>query len=70
MGRNRKNKNFRSIIVNDIEYKWRVCDFNCDGDGSCKYQIWLNKNKIFEELINSTIITPKNVRETILEKKL
>ena len=38
---------------------------NCDGDGSCRFQMWKDKIKIFEELTVETI-TPKIVREQIL----
>jgi len=59
-------KQLRKIIVNDIEYYWIVSYFNCDGDGGSKFKIWLNKKLIYQELVHSTKITPKNVREKIL----
>lgn len=61
-----RRKLLRRINVNDIQYFWCVVDTNCDGDGGSKFQIWKNKVKIFEELIWTEIITPKIVREKIL----
>jgi hypothetical protein len=60
-------KQIRKINVDDIEYHWVVNSHNCDGDGGSMFKIWLNKKPIYEELIHNTIITPKNVREKILE---
>jgi len=58
-------KKVRSIIVNDMEYKWRVGRCNCDGDGGCRYTIWKDKKMVFEEIIHNKDITPQMVRETI-----
>jgi len=62
-----RRKHLRKILINNEEYLWCVVNYNCDGDGSSKFQIWKDKSKIFEELINE-IITPKIVKEKI--KKL
>jgi len=62
-------KLLRKINVNNIQYFWCVVDTDCDGDGGSRFQIWENKVKIFEELIWTKIITPKIVREKILNIK-
>ena len=68
MSKNKGKKYLRKIIVNDIEYYWKVDNHNCDGDGGSVYQIWLNKKLIYKELIHyPTVITPKTVREKILK---
>ena len=60
----------RKIVVEDIEYYWIVNRHNCDGDGGSFYQIWFNRKLVYKELIHyPTVITPKNVRETILKIK-
>lgn len=56
----------RKIIVNNITYYWGVYDYNCDGDGSCKFSIWKDKKIIFNELILNETITPSIVKEKIL----
>ncbi|MFA5585555.1 MAG: hypothetical protein WDA02_03300 [Saccharofermentanales bacterium] len=66
MSSKNRRKLLRKIVVNDIKYFWCVVDFDCDGDGGSRFQIWLNKEKIFEELIWNKTITPKIVREKIL----
>jgi hypothetical protein len=67
MSSKNRRKLLRKIKVNDEQYFWCVVDTNCDGDGGSKFQIWKNKVKVFEELIRTETITPKNVREKILE---
>lgn len=62
-----RNKLLRKINVNNIEYFWCIVNHNCDGDGGNKFCIWKNKIKIFEELNRLNIITPKIVREKIIE---
>lgn len=64
-----KNKKslLRKIVVNNEKYYWIVCDYNCDGDGSCRFKIYKDKKVIYEDLICNEIITPKIVREKILE---
>jgi len=64
-----RNKTLRKIIVNGIEYIWSVNGYNCDGDGGCRFIIWENKVEIHHELIHNEKITPKIVREKILELK-
>jgi len=46
MSKSKKRKNLRKIVVNDIEYFWKVDNHNCDGDGGSIYQIWKDKKKI------------------------
>ena len=67
MGNRTKKSDLRKIIVNDKLYYWNVSDYNCDGDGGCKFQIWYDKEVIFKEIIHNDTITPKNVREQILK---
>jgi hypothetical protein len=57
----------RKIEVNNEQYYWCVFHPNCDGDGGSKFQIWKNKAKILEEVIHVESITPRTVRERILE---
>jgi hypothetical protein len=64
-----RRKLLRKINVNNTEYIWSVSNNNCDGDGSSKLQIWNNKIKIFEELIQSEIITPKKIKQIIINIK-
>lgn len=66
MSSKNRRKLLRKINVNNIQYFWCVVDYDCDGDGSSRFQIWKNKQKIFEELICGVSITPKIVREKIL----
>lgn len=66
MSTKNRRKLLRKIVVNNEQYYWCVIDNNCDGDGSSRFKIWKNKNKLFEELITTEIITPKIVREKIL----
>jgi hypothetical protein len=66
MSSKNKRKLLRKINVNDEQYFWCVVDYNCDGDGGSIFQIWLNKVKVFEKLIHTETITPKIVREKIL----
>jgi hypothetical protein len=67
MGSKNRKKLLRKINVNNEEYVWCVVDHNCDGDGGCRFKIWKNKIKVYEELIHSKIITPKIVKEKILK---
>jgi hypothetical protein len=60
-------KSLRKITVNNEPYIWTVTDHNCDGDGSCRFKIWKNKVELYSELVSSVSITPKIVREKILE---
>lgn len=64
--KNRKDK-IRKIIVNGIEYYWGVFDYNCDGDGGCRFNIYKDKKIIYQDIIHNKIITPISVREKILE---
>ncbi len=67
MSSKNRRKLLRKININNEQYFWIVCDPNCDGDGGSVFQIWKNKVKIFEQLIWKEIISPKIVREKILE---
>jgi len=70
MSKSRKRKKARKIVVDDIEYYWIVNRHNCDGDGGSIFNIWKDKKTIYKKLIHyPTVITPKNVRETILKIK-
>jgi len=67
---NRVKKSFlRKIIVDNKLYYWNVSNYNCDGDGGCNFQIWYDKEVIYDEVILNDIITPKIVREHILKIK-
>jgi len=71
MSSKKRYKLLRKIIVNDEIFFWCVVDCDCDGDGSCRFQIWKNKKKLYEELIaGDIVITPKTVREKILTLNL
>jgi hypothetical protein len=60
-------KLLRKININNQHFFWCVVDTDCDGDGGSRFKIWKNKVKIFEEIICNKIITPKIVREKILQ---
>lgn len=70
MSNKNRIKSLRKITVNNEQYFWCVVDYNCDGDGASRFQIWKNKVKLFEEFIYTEIITPKIVREKILNNIL
>ena len=67
MGNKNKKSNLRKITVNDQVYYWTVNSPNCDGDYGSRYKIWKDKKVIFHDVIHGETITPKNVREKILE---
>jgi len=65
---NKQRKRFlRKITLNNEIYYWLVSDFNCDGDYGSKFQIWKDKKLIYGTLIQGETITPKVVRDIILE---
>lgn len=65
-----RRKELRKIIVNNKEYIWCVVNHNCDGDGGSQFQIWKDKQKIYDELIHCEIITPKIVREKNIKHQI
>jgi len=67
MSNKNRKRNLRKIIVNDEIYFWNVSNYNCDGDGGHKFDIWKDKKKIYDGLIHKKIIRPKDVSEKILE---
>ena len=67
MGNRNKKSNLRKIIVDEQLYYWTVNSPNCDGDGHFLMNIWKDKVKIYSKVQPFGEITPKNVREKILE---
>ena len=67
MGNKNRKRNLRKITINDEIYFWNVSGYNCDGDGGYRFDIWKDKNKIYDGLIHNKTITPKYVREIILK---
>ena len=65
----KRSKKVRSIIVDGEEYLWKVGDWNCDGDYSCKFKIWYKGELVFQELTTKNI-TPKDVESAIKDMQL
>lgn len=57
-----RRKTLRKIVVNNETYMWRIKE----DDRNLYLQIWKNKLKISEEYISDSEITPKIVKEKIL----
>jgi hypothetical protein len=57
-----RRKTLRKIVVNNETYMWRIKE----DDWNLYLQIWKNKLKISEEYISDSEITPKIVKEKIL----
>jgi len=63
-------KKYRNITVESKLYAWNVKS-NVDGDGTNLIKIWFNKKVVYENLIPwKTEITPKLIRNTIIDNKL
>lgn len=60
-------KKFRNIVVDNIEYAWRTCRYNGDGDGGIGIRIWKDKKIIHETFHegNYEPITPKTIADII-----
>ncbi len=66
MDKNRRNR-LRRIVIDREIYFWIVSDHNFDGDGGDRLKIWRDKEKIYCESSHTESITPKIVREKIIE---
>jgi hypothetical protein len=64
-------KRIRNIEVEGRKYIWQVSDFNGDGDWGYRVKIWHEKEEIYNEFFSGLSqpksITPKWIRNTILE---
>lgn len=71
MSTKNKNKKLRNITVDGKQYKWLVCDFDCDGDGGLMIKVWTeDKIQIVNRYVTGINIpedgfTPKHIREMI-----
>lgn len=61
---------WRKIIIDNVEYNWCSGKYNCDGDGGVRLSIKKNmkdSDYFYQEIFHSTNITPKIVRDKILQ---
>jgi len=64
-------KKCRDIVVDGIKYVWTLGKYNADGDGGIALNIWKDKKLIWKtECFHNITITPKIVKEVILQEKL
>ena len=61
-------KRLRNITVNGVDYKWLTSNWNCDGDYNYQVSIWdQSKILVYREIHGNVAVTPKTVRDIILE---
>jgi RNA binding exosome subunit len=66
-----RSKKPRKINVDNQKYLWKISKYNCDGDGGFYIRIWKCGKMIVEEYrtgIDAQVVTPKNIRDLILNE--